>query len=422
MRSKQPPKIDLDPEVIAGAQADGVNLKSLMMSPVFTFRLVLLIGLVLVAFGLLEVSSASSVIAAFEPAGDPFSYFKRQAGFAGIGLLGAAFLIWLPEIWLKRLAFPAILLAMILIGLTIGFGAASRGNNNWLPLPGGIQFQPSEFAKLALVLLAAYFISRAKRPTADLGVWIRYIVYFAIVSAGIALQGDIGTVLVLGGMLLVLMIGAGAPGRLTAALGGVAALGVGAILFLGSRKSSQDSRLDRIYAWLHPEYDQMGRNLQQSRSLQALASGGLTGEGIGGSHLKWGLLADGHTDFIFSIIGEEVGFVGVVVLLALFAALIYAGLRLAVRSASAFSRVLSMGVVAWIGVQTLLNIAVCLRWLPGFGVTLPLISYGGSSLIATMWALGLLAGCAYREGRVERLSLTTSKPKRRIRSIVGVKS
>jgi len=160
----------------------------------------------------------------------------------------------------------------------------------------------------------------------------------------------------------------------------------------------------------------LGMNLQPRRSIYALASGGWFGQGLGASRQKWGLLAEAHTDYIFAIIGEELGLLGTLTVIALFVALAWAGIRIATKS-SPFYRLVAIGVVAWFSVQAFVNIAVAVRAIPVMGVTLPMISYGGSSLMANLFAVGLLAGCARHEPEAGRVFLSR-KHRPRIRAIV----
>jgi cell division protein FtsW len=178
--------------------------------------------------------------------------------------------------------------------------------------------------------------------------------------------------------------------------------------------------MQRIWAFRSPPEDPLGLNLHSSRSIYALATGGWFGQGLGSSRQKWGLLADAHTDYIFAIIGEELGLMGTITVIALFVILAYAGIRIANRSASTFSRLVAIGVVAWFTIQAFVNIAVAIRLIPVMGVTLPMVSYGGSSLLANLFALGLLAGCARREPEaVQMLSKRVHRP--RITSFVRAK-
>jgi cell division protein FtsW len=285
------------------------------------------------------------------------------------------------------------------------------GNCNWLGFgPTWTQFQPSEFAKVALIIWGAHNLALRRRRLVDLRQWLVFVVASFTVVALVVLQKDQGTAVVMTGMIILVLIAAGAPWRLLIGLGVAAVLGLTALVLV------QPYRMSRIQAFLDPASDPLGMNLQPTRGLYALASGGWFGQGLGASQQKWGQLVAAHTDYIFAIIGEELGLMGTLTVVGLFVILAYAGIRVALRSGSWFNRLVAVGVVAWFSVQGFVNIAVAIRLVPVMGVTLPMISYGGSSLMANLLALGLLAGCARREtGAAELLGRAG---RQRTRSIV----
>ena len=380
--------------------------------PLFDYHLVIAASAVLLCLGLLMVISSSSVIAAAQT-GNPYYFGERQLVFAVIGMLGATVLAMLPERFLKGISLPALLMAIVLIILTFTpLGVSVAGNNNWVSFgPSWTQFQPSEFAKLAIILWGAKDLAARRKHLNDVRQWFVYIIAsFAIVGL-VVLQKDQGTAMVMAAMVILVLIAAGAPFRLLAGLIGVAIVGIVGLIIV------QPYRMDRIFAFLNPDTDPLGMNLQPRRSIYALASGGWFGQGLGSSRQKWGLLAEAHTDYIFAIIGEELGLLGTLTVIALFVALAWAGIRVASRSTSTFSRLVAAGVVAWFTVQGFVNIAVVIRAIPVMGVTLPMISYGGSSLMANLFAIGLLIGCARREPEAERVFLSR-KHRPRIRTIV----
>ena len=380
--------------------------------PLFDYHLVIAASAVLLCLGLLMVISSSSVIAAAQT-GNPYYFGERQLVFAVIGLMGAAVLALLPEKVLRGLSLPALLMAIVLIILTFTpLGVSVAGNNNWVSLgPSWTQFQPSEFAKLAIILWGAKDLAARRKHLDDIRQWLVYILASFTIVGLVVLQKDQGTAMVMAAMVILVLIAAGAPWRLLVGLIGMAAAGVVGLIII------QPYRMDRIWAFLNPDTDLLGMNLQPRRSIYALASGGWFGQGLGSSRQKWGLLAEAHTDYIFAIIGEELGLLGTLTVIALFVALAWAGIRVGSRSTSAFSRIVAMGVVAWFTVQAFVNIAVAIRAIPVMGVTLPMISYGGSSLMANLFAVGLLVGCARREPEAERVFLSR-KRRPRIRTIV----
>jgi len=388
-------------------------IKAALDHPLFSYHLVVAVSAVLLVLGLAMVMSSSSVIAA-ATMNDPYYYEKRQLAFAALGLVGAWLLSRLPERMTRGLAWPAVLLALILMVLTFSpLGVEISGNRNWLQFgPSWTRFQPSEFAKVALIVWGAGDLARRRKYLTDLRQWLVYVVASFTVIALVVFQQDLGTAVVMAIMVMVVLVAAGAPWRLLGGLIGLAGL------VLAGLVAVQPYRLRRILAFLNPGSDPLGLDLQAQRGMYALASGGWFGQGLGASRQKWGLLAEAHTDYIFAIIGEELGLLGTLTVIGLFAVLAYAGIRIARRSTSQFNRLVALGVVAWLVVQAFVNIAVAVRLLPVMGVPLPLISYGGSSLVANLLALGLLAGCARREPAAERM-LGMRKRKHRTTTIVG---
>jgi cell division protein FtsW len=345
----------------------------------------------LVLLGLLMSFSASFVDAA--EAGNPFGVFVRQLVWASIGLVGFVVAANLdPRLW-RRLAWP--LMAISAIGLVLvlvdGIGITRFGSTRWLGA-GPLVFQPSELAKLATLLWLADVLER-KRPkdgslhTTD-HLLLPALPVLAVLAFLVLRQPDLGTTI-----LLSLIVGAvlwveGLPGRFVAILAGV---GAGAIAILAV---VAPYRLARVTGWLHPEADPLGGGFQLLQSRYALGSGGVFGVGLGSSRGKWNFIPNPETDFIFAIIGEELGLIGAAAVLALFGALLYVGLRTAYAAPHGFRRTVAFAIIAWLVGQALVNIGAVIGLLPITGVTLPLVSVGGSSLVATLVALGILVGIA----------------------------
>ncbi|GGI04325.1 hypothetical protein GCM10011354_08530 [Egicoccus halophilus] len=340
--------------------------------------------------GLVMTYSASIVDAA--EAGDPFGVFRRQLLWAVLGVPAFALVANLdPRVW-RRLAWP--LLAVSLVGLVLvlvpGVGITRFGSTRWLGF-GPMVVQPSEIAKLAALLWLADVLER-KRPKdgslhtpAHLNV--PALPLLGVLGTLVLFQPDLGTTI-----LLALIIGAvlwveGLPGRYVgmAALGGLAAIAVLAVI--------APYRLARITGWLHAEDDPLGTGYQLMQSRYALGEGGWFGVGLGSSRAKWNFVPNPETDFIFAIIGEELGLVGAAVVLALLGAMFFVGLRIA-YAAEGFQRTAAFGLTAWIVGQALINVAMVIGLLPITGVTLPLVSVGGSSLVSTLVALGILVAIA----------------------------
>ena len=380
-----------------------------LQHPLMSYYLVIAVGLMLLSFGLLMVISASSVNAAvgFD---DPYHYGKRQLLFAGLGILGAIILSRLTGGFLEKMSWPVLALGVILIIMTFTpFGLELGGNRNWLSFgPDWTQFQPSEFAKLALIVWGAADLARRGKKLTDLAQLVVYLVGSFTIILLIVAQKDQGTAMIIAAMVIVVMVAAGAPWRLLGAVAAVALAGVAALVAI------YPYRMARILAFLNPGDDPLGFDMQADRGLYALAAGGWLGQGLGSSRQKWGLLAEAHTDFIFAIIGEELGLVGTLGVLLLFLALAYTGIRISLRTQSGFIRLVSIGIVSWFTIQAFINIGVAVRVIPVMGVTLPMLSYGGSSLMANLFALGILAGCARQEpGAQEVLAARKTKTQRR---------
>ncbi|WP_030988578.1 putative lipid II flippase FtsW [Streptomyces sp. NRRL S-1813] len=386
------------------------RLKRAWDRPLTAYYLILGGSLLITVLGLVMVYSASQ-IKALQSGLAPTYFFRKQllAAVLGGGLLLAASRM---TVRLHRgLAYPLLAVSVFLMCLVQipGIGVAVNGNQNWINLGGPFQMQPSEFAKLALVLWGADLLAR-KQDKRLLVQWKHLLVPLipvAFLLLGlIMLGGDMGTAIILTAILFGLLWLAGAPTRLFVGVLGSAAL-IGALLIKTS--ANRMSRLACIGATDPGPGDQCW---QAVHGIYALASGGFFGSGLGASMEKWGELPEPHTDFIFAITGEELGLAGTLSVLALFAALGYAGIRVAGRTEDPFVRYAAGGVTTWITAQAVINIGAVLGLLPIAGVPLPLFSYGGSALLPTMFAIGLLIAFARDEpaARAALAVLATRKP------------
>jgi cell division protein FtsW len=363
----------------------------------------------LTALGLVMVLSASSV-SSFAQYGSSFLFFKRQAVYAAVGAVAmlttsrTRYAIW------QRLALPlvGISLALLLLVLRPGAGTVAGGSARWIAF-GPITIQPSELAKLAVIAFAATILTRKQDRIHRL---MHLLLPLAPVVGAVCIlimaQPDMGTTLLIAASIMVVVFLAGARMRHLVA-GTLAGAGLGAYLIMhaGYRK-------ERWLSFLHPLADRTSAGYQLVQSLIALGSGGWLGVGLGMSRQKWMYVPNAHTDFIFSILGEELGLVGELVVLGLFAALLYAGIRVAVRAPDTFGRLLAGGIVAWIGLQTLVNLGGVTGLLPITGVPLPLVSFGGSSLVVTLAGIGILVSIG-RAGAVPAAVRSTSAADRRSR-------
>jgi cell division protein FtsW len=271
-------------------------------------------------------------------------------------------------------------------------GENVNGNQNWLKV-GPITVQPSEIIKLGLVLVGALLLSKKRQLLHSfMHVVVPYLVPIVLVSVGaVALGHDLGTVLILGAIVAGVLFAAGIPLRWFA-FAGVPFIGVVVWFVLSSA-----NRLSRFDVWLGRDTNEFGTARQPIHGRYALADGGWLGVGLGQSREKWGLLSEPHNDFIFAIIGEELGLPGSLGVLALFAALALACYRLVTRTDDFFVRVATAGIMTWIVIQAVINIGAVINLLPVIGVPLPLVSSGGSALITTMFALGVLLAFARAE-------------------------
>lgn len=390
------------------------NVRALAASPMAPFYSIAASVTVLVALGCLMVLSASSVIA--QSGGDgPYYYVLRQLLFVGVGLAFAVPLSRFPPDVLRRFGWLAWGLAAMLLGLVLTpLGRSGGGNLNWLAL-GPIQFQPSEFSKLALIVWCGtvFHMKRGRLhepaqlalPLIPLGGFL-----LALVLAG----RDLGTGLIIGLILVLILWFIGTPMRVLMPLGALAAALV-ALLVYGS-----GNRMDRIAIFLDPQAN-TDLSSQPMAALYALASGGWWGLGLGASKQKWGGLKDGaHTDFIFAVIGEELGLFGALLVIALFALLGWAGLEVALRSDKVFNRVVAAGITGWFLVQAIINIFVVMHLLPVLGVPLPFVSYGGSAMMASLMATGILLAVARdTPGARAYLAARRSKSKPRMTSVMA---
>ncbi|WP_371652234.1 MULTISPECIES: putative lipid II flippase FtsW [unclassified Streptomyces] len=376
--------------------------------PLTAYYLILGSALLITVLGLVMVYSAS-MIKALELS-LPASYFFRKqflAAMIGGALMFAA--ARMPAKLHRALSYPMLMVTVFLMVLVQipGIGMSVNGNQNWIYLGGPFQLQPSEFGKLALILWGADLLAR-KQDKRLLTQWKHMLVPLVPVAflllGLIMLGGDMGTAIILCAILFGLLWLAGAPTRL---FGGVLAVAGTIAVLLIKTSPNRMGRLACIGATDPGPQDQCW---QAVHGIYALASGGWFGSGLGASVEKWGQLPEPHTDFIFAITGEELGLAGTLSVLALFAALGYAGIRVAGRTEDPFVRYAAGGVTTWIVAQAVINIGAVLGLLPIAGVPLPLFSYGGSALLPTMFAVGLLIAFA-RDDPAARAALAMRQPR-----------
>jgi cell division protein FtsW len=342
------------------------------------------ITLFLVAFGLVMVLSASS-IDSLVANNNSFEVAGRQLVFAAVGLVALSFVSLMSVEYIKSKAKLFFIGAMGLQLAVFFIGIDVNGNRNWIDVFGLFTIQPSEFLKVAVILHVSLYLSTQQQYLDDPKVWQRAIVISAAAIALVLAGRDLGTGLIMLITFVGLMALAGMPSKLL----NMVLLGILILTPLALMSSS--SRMGRITAWLNPNgVDPLNYNWQSEHGMWALAAGRIFGAGLGESKMKWSWIPEVENDFIFAIIGEELGLVGALVVILLFVFLAFSMLRIMQRTSDPFKRNVVQGVMLWIVFQALVNIAVVLRLLPVLGVPLPLISAGGSSLISALTAVGVV--------------------------------
>jgi cell division protein FtsW len=352
------------------------------------WHLLILVTLGLVAFGLVMVYSATSASAALGN-GDPMSYLKRQGTYA---VLGIVLLILASRFDYRRLRHLAPGLIVVSLGLcaaVLAIGPAVNGARRWISF-GPAVFQPSELAKLALAIWLASYLARRKPPQSLQELWRPIGLLFGVFAALIVLEPDLGTVIAIVVMMLAILLVSGTPMRvLFSGTAIVTALGLAAIYI-------EPYRRVRFFSFLNPWHDAQGAGFQTVQAMIGIGSGGIFGVGLGQGVQKVFYLPEAHTDMIFAIIGEELGLVGVTLVIAAYAAFAWAGLRIALQCADPFGARLAAGLTALVCGQAVINLAAVLGLAPLTGIPLPFVSYGGSNLVVQLMAVGILLNIATR--------------------------
>ena len=347
--------------------------------------MLLIPSLVLLGLGMVIIYSASSSLAEYR-LGDSYYYLKRQAVFCLIGLCVMIFAKNIPNTLYRKLVYPFLILSFILLVLLFipGIGTKVGGSSRWFRFA-GFSFQPSEMAKLSLAFYLAYSMSKQGPNMSRFSIgFLPHVLVAGIYMILILLQPDLGTAVIIGCWALILLFVGGA--RLfqifTALL-----LFMPIVLWLIGQA---DYRLKRWWAFLNPWEDPEGLGFQIIHSFMAIGSGGIFGVGLGNSKQKLFYLPEPHTDFIFSVVAEELGLMGLTVVVVLFGMVIMRGIKIALNATDLYSSYLAMGITSFFGLQVLINMGVVMGLLPTKGLTLPLISYGGSSLVISLLGIGIL--------------------------------
>ena len=388
----------------------------LLDRPLTSYYIVLGITVLLLVLGLVMVLSTSSAVY-LSQGGSPYAGFQKQ-------LVGA--LIGLPLMWVaaksspvlfRAAAYPMVALSLLGLMLVLAVGTTVAGAERWIQVM-GFQIQPSEFAKLAFVLWGADLLARKER-VGQLREWRHLLIPLlpgaAIVSMLVMLGDDLGTTFILLVIFLTLLWVIGTPGRLFIGMLGLMGFAMVILIIVASY------RLQRITGFFHPQAQASTAGYQEIHGINAVGSGGWFGVGLGAGKLKWGWVPNAPTDFIFAIIGEELGLVGTLCVTFLYGGLAYAGMRIARRVPDTFMRLAAAAATAWIVVQALVNIGAVIGLVPITGVPLPLVSAGLSSLLVTLAALGMLMSFAKREpGASRALAAAGPGPALRVLSWLGL--
>lgn len=347
--------------------------------------LIVIITFALLTIGLVMVYSASAIWAEYK-FDDAFYFFKRQLIFAGLGII-AMFFIMNIDYWIwKKYSKPIIIgcFIMLILVLIPGIGVVRNGSQSWIGV-GSFVIQPSEFMKLGMIIFLAKFLSENQKYITTVKKGLLPSLGLAGIAFGlIMLQPDLGTGTVMIGTCVVMIFISGARIMHFAALGIVALGGFVALII------SAPYRLQRITSYLDPWEDPLGSGFQIIQSLYAIGPGGLFGLGLGQSRQKFFYLPEPQTDFIFAILSEELGFIGGTFIILLFSLLLWRGIRVAIGAPDLFGCFLTVGIVAMIAIQVMINIGVVIGLIPVTGITLPFLSYGGSSLTLMLMAVGIL--------------------------------
>ena len=344
----------------------------------------------LVAIGLVMVFSASSVTS-LEDYGDKFHFFKRQVIFAVLGAIGMFFFAVLDYRRLEALAMPGLILAFVLLLLVFipGIGVTVRGATRWIQL-GPIRVTPSAVAEFAMILFLAHSLSANHRLRDN---FREYVLPNLVILGGVFLlvlrQPDLSSAIIVSVVSMVIIAIAHEDLKSIVGLVGV---GLAAVVFL---VANDPMRMKRMLAFINPWADRYGAGYHVIQSFLALGSGGLTGVGLGQSRQKFEYLPDEFTDFIFAVIGEEMGFIGAIIVVLLFGILVWRGIRASLAAPDLFGLLLGFGLTCAIGFQSWFNVAVVVGCMPTTGVALPFISYGGTSLLMFMCAAGVLLNISW---------------------------
>ena len=349
-------------------------------------RILLIIAVVLLSlFGLIMIYSASNIWSEYK-FNDPYKYLKSQGLFLIISYIALFIISKVPYVEYKKKANVIFLVCVVLLVLVLipGVGSVRNGSRSWFGI-GGFGIQPSEFTKLGLIIFTSKYLSNNSKEIRDIKKGVLPILGILLLIFGlIMLEPDFGTGVVIVMTIVVLLFTSGVKMNFFIKIGVLGLIGVVALIIIAPY------RMQRIVSFINPWNDPLGSGFQIIQSRYAIGPGGLLGLGFGNSVQKHFYLPEPQTDFIFSIISEEFGFMGVLLVSILFITIIYSGFKIAMKCEDLFGKYLAFGITFGLAFQTMLNLMVVVGLIPVTGVTLPFLSYGGSSLLITMCGMGIL--------------------------------
>lgn len=366
--------------------------------------ILLIVVILLLSLGLIMVLSASSPTSLAETGDDSYSYFRKQAIFAVVGIIAMLFISKIDyRFWKKfyKIAYwvSIILLLMVLIP---GIGVSSGGASRWIKIL-GIQFQPSELAKIGLIIFYASYLTDHKDELKGFYTgFIKPFLYLVpVILILILIQDHLSATIIIVAVVGIMMLMAGSRLKYFLTAGTAAGVAGAAALYLMAKFTSKGAfRLARITSFLNPWADKQGDGWQVIQSLYAIGSGGLFGVGLGQSKQKYLYISEPHTDFIFAVLAEELGFVGCAVVIALFCVFIWRGVLTAMKAPDMFGSLVAIGITSLIGLQAIINIAVVTSSMPVTGMPLPFFSYGVTSLLILLCSVGVLLNISRASSKV----------------------
>jgi cell division protein FtsW len=375
-------------------RAKTVKFKNYTRHRYFDYMLLGVVAL-LILFGLVMLYSSSAYTASIKNS-DPTYYLKRQAIFVIMGTAFATFVAFLPSKLMKRLAWVFYVIAFLMNIAVIFVGNSSNGSTRWIRVA-GFTLQPSEMMKTAVILAMATFISEHPKKFGKTAFDLRGLFLIGLAVAPV-ISSNLSTALIIAGIGFVMLYIASRRKK------SLALVAIALVLVAVVATFAKDYRMDRIQYWIHPEKATSGEGFQVLQGLYAIGSGGFFGKGLGASDTKLGNLPESQNDMIFAVIVEELGAFGAVCLILMYVVLLWRIYRIAVNARDMFGSYIVIGVFAHLSLQMILNLLVVTNLFPNTGVTLPFVSYGGSSIICTLFEIGMVFSVA-RQIPMEKITL-----------------